>query len=99
MTNLRTKVDDLDFVRLKTVPIDLNKLSDVVDNDAVKNTNFKALKTKVDSLEKKIPDAAILMHINQYNTDKQNLEKKIGMLIKNTKYKWFSAYKCFEYKN
>ena len=24
----------------------------------------------------KIPDATALIHINQYNTDKQNLEKK-----------------------
>ena len=44
----------------------------------VQNTKFKRLKTKVNSLEKKIPDAttdAILIYINQYNTDKQNLEK------------------------
>ena len=26
----------------------------------------------------KIPDATTIIHINQYNTDKQNLEKKIG---------------------
>ena len=26
----------------------------------------------------KIPDATALIHINQYNTDKQNLEKKNG---------------------
>ena len=36
------------------------------------------LETKVNSLEKKIPDATTLIHINQYNTDKQNLDKKIG---------------------
>ena len=28
--------------------------------------------------QKKIPYATALIHINQYNTDKQNLEKKIG---------------------
>ena len=46
---------------------------------------MKLLKYKIqhtknisNSLEKKIPDAATLIHINQYNTDKQNLEKKIG---------------------
>ena len=31
----------------------------------------------MNNLEKKIPDATTLIHINQYNTDKQNLEKKI----------------------
>ena len=38
--------------------------------------------TKVNSSEKEIPDATTLIHINQYNTDKQNLEKKMKMLIK-----------------
>ena len=32
--------------------------------------------TNVNNLENKIPDATVLIHINQYNTDKQNLEKK-----------------------
>ena len=76
LNNLKTKLDDLDVEKLKTVPIELKKLSDAVDNDLVKNTKFNTLKTKVNSLEKKIPDATTLIHINQYNTDKQNLEKK-----------------------
>ena len=29
-------------------------------------------------MEKKIPDATTLIYINQCNTDKQSLEKKIG---------------------
>ena len=78
LNNLNTKVDDLDIVKLKTVLADLKKLSDVVDNEVVKNTKFNTLKTKVNNLEKKIPDGATLIHINQYNTDKQILEKKIG---------------------
>ena len=44
----------------------------------LKKTRFNKLKTKVNNLEKKIPDANRLIHITQYNTDKQNLEKKIG---------------------
>ena len=99
MNNLKTKVDGLDVGKLKTVHVDLKKLSNVVDNEVVKNTKFKTLKTKVNSLEKKIPDATNSMHKNQYNTDKQNLEKKLEMLIKNTKYKWFSDYNCSEYRN
>ena len=55
----------------------LKKLSDVVDNEVVKNRTFNTLKLKVNNSEKKIPDATILIHINQYNTGKQNLEKKI----------------------
>ena len=81
LNNLKIKVDDLDVGKLKTVPIDL-KLSDAVDNDAVKNKKFNTLKTKVNSLGKKIPDATTLIHIYQCNTDKQNLETKIGDINK-----------------
>ena len=63
------------------------------------NTKFNTLKTKVNSLQKKIPHATTLIHKNQYNTDKGNLEKKIEMLIKNTRHKQFSDHNCFEYKN
>ena len=76
LNNLKTKIDDLDVGKLKTAPVDLKKLSDVVDNEVVKNTKFNSLKTKVNKLDKKIPDATTLIHINQYNTDKHNLEKK-----------------------
>ena len=78
LDNLKTKLDDLDFGKLKTVSADLKKLSDIVTNVVIKNTKFDTLKTKVNSLEKKIPDVTTLIHINQYNTDKQNLEEKIG---------------------
>ena len=77
MNNLKTKVDDLDVGKLKTVPVDLKKLSDVIENEVVKNREFNTLKTKVNRSENKIPEATTLIYINQYNTDKQNLEKKI----------------------
>ena len=54
----------------------MKKLSDEVGNEVVKNTKFNTLKSKVNNLEKKIPDATTLIHINQYNIEKQNLEKK-----------------------
>ena len=47
MNNLKTKVDDLDVGKLQTVPVDLKKLSDVVDNEVVKNMKSNILKTKV----------------------------------------------------
>ena len=78
MNNLKINADDLDVGKFKTVPVGLKKLSDVVDNELVKSTKSNALKTKVNRLEKKIPDATTLIHINQYNIGKQNLEKKIG---------------------
>ena len=68
----------------------MKKLSDVVDNEVGKNTKFNTPKTKVNSLEKRIPDPTTLIHLSQYNTDKQNLEKKkLEMVIKDTRDKWF----------
>ena len=63
---------------MKTVPIDLKKFNGVVNKEVVKNTKFNKLNTKVNKLERKIPDTTTLIHINQYNTDKQTLEKNIG---------------------
>ena len=80
--DLKTNVDDLDVDKLKTVPVDLKKLSEVVDNEVVKNKKFNALKTKVNNLEKISPDRSNLIHINQWNTDKQNLEREVGDIDK-----------------
>ena len=65
VNNLKTKKDDLDVGKLKAVPVDLKISSDVVDNEAVKNTKYNTLKTKVNNLKKIIPDTTTLIHINQ----------------------------------
>ena len=83
LNNLKTKVDNLAVGKLKTVPADLKNLSDLVKNEVVKNINVNTLKTKVNNLGKKILDATTLTHINQYPTNKKNIEKKLDMLIKN----------------
>ena len=59
LNNLETKVDDLDVGKLKAVPVELKKTSDVVDNEVAKNTKFNTLKTYVNNLEKTIADATI----------------------------------------
>ena len=83
---------------MKAVP-NLKKLSDIVHNEDVKNTKFITQKTKVNNLEKTIPDAITLIHIDQYKIDKQNLEEKIRDIDKKSaKCNWFSEYNCFEYK-
>ena len=53
-TNLaafKTEVDKIDADKLKTVPVDLAKLSNVVKNDVVKKTDYS---TKVTSIEAQI---------------------------------------------
>ena len=64
LNNLETKVDDLDVGELKSISVELKNLSDVEVNEVVKNTKFDKLKTKVNNLEKKIPDATTIIHIN-----------------------------------
>ena len=46
----KTKVHHLDVGKLKTFPIDLKKLSHIVDNNVVQNTKFDIVKTEVNSL-------------------------------------------------
>ena len=53
MKKLKTKVDILEVGKLKIVPVDFIKLSDVVDNELAKNIKFSTLKVKVNNLEKK----------------------------------------------
>ena len=64
--NLKTNVDDSDFGKLNTVPVDLKRLSYVVDNEVVKNIKFNTLKMRLNKLDKKVPDATTLICINQY---------------------------------
>ena len=66
-----------DADKLKTVPIDLKKLSDVVDVENVKKLYM--IISKVDDIEGKI--ASTTWHINksQYDEDKQTLEKRLNV--------------------
>ena len=40
---LKLDIDKLDIGKLKTAPVDLNKLSDIVKNEAVKKTEYDEL--------------------------------------------------------
>ena len=51
LASLKTKVDKIDPDKLKTVPADLAKLSNVVKNDFVKKTEYIKLVTKVDNID------------------------------------------------
>ena len=73
LKNLETKLDDLCVCKLKTVPVDLNTLRDVADNEVVKSKNLNTLKIKVNNIDERNPDATTLIHINQYNTQKNEL--------------------------
>ena len=51
LAGLKSEVDKIDTDKLKTVPDDLAKLSNLVKNDAVKKTDYNTLKTKVDAID------------------------------------------------
>ena len=46
LNNLKTKVNDLDVVKMKTVPVDLKKISDLLDNEIAENTLKKKVNKK-----------------------------------------------------
>ena len=53
LASLKTEVDKLDVDKLKPVPGDLAKLSNVVENDVVKKTEYNKLVCKVDNIDTK----------------------------------------------
>ena len=48
---LKVEVDNIDTDKLKTVPNDLAKLSNVVQNVVVTKTDYNTLKNKVDTID------------------------------------------------
>ena len=51
LATLKTEVDKIDADKLKTVPFDLAKLSNVVKNDVIKKTEYNKLVAKVDNID------------------------------------------------
>ena len=51
LASFKTEVDKIDVDKLKTVPVDLTKLSYVAKNDVVKKTEYDKLVTKVDNID------------------------------------------------
>ena len=95
---LKTEVDKIDTDKLKTVPDDLAKLSNIVKNEVVKKTDFSAdnyvtrtkfstdsnlLDDKIDKVEKKIPDVSGLATRRNVTTLVNNLNNKIDNLKNN----------------
>ena len=79
---LKTEVDEIDTDKLKTVPDDLAKLSNVVKNDVVKNTEYNALKTKVDGIDTFafITKTKFTAYTNALDDKIDKIDKKIPVL-------------------
>ena len=55
LSNLKSKVDELDANKLLPVPVDLSKLSEVVKSDVVKK-NIYIYNAKIKTIEYKVRD-------------------------------------------
>ena len=70
LANLKTEVDKLDIDKLKPLPDDVSKLSNVVTNEVVKRTDYNV---KITEIENKIPNINNLATKTALNT----IENKI----------------------
>ena len=83
LASSKNKVHKIDIDKLVLVPVDLNKLSDVVKNGVVKKTAYHKLVSKVKTI-----DTSGFVLKTKYQSDKAELEKKISDvndLVKETK--------------
>ena len=77
LASLKTEVDKIDADKLKAVPVDLAKLSNLVKNDVVKKTEYNKLVTKVDNI-----DTTNFVKKNKYEKEGSDFEDKINKIDK-----------------
>ena len=84
LASLKTKEENLDVDKVKTVPSDLSKLTNVVDNDVIKKTVYDKLVIKVNIIYIKILSTSGLVTKRQSDSDKQGPENNMEDVEKNT---------------
>ena len=72
LANVKSEVDKLEIDKLKPVPTDFSKLSNVVTHDVVKKVDYNKLANKVDNI-----DTSDLVKKTDYNTKITEIEGKI----------------------
>ena len=77
LASLKAEVDKIDVEKLKTVPVDLSKLSNVVKNEVVNKIVYDKFVIKVNNI-----DTSELVLKTKYDTDKSDIEKKLVMQAK-----------------
>ena len=77
LASLKTEVDIIDADKLKTVLVDLAKLSNVVKNVVIKKTEYNKLVTKVDNI-----DTTNFVSRTKYEKDGTDFEDKIDKIDK-----------------
>ena len=103
---LKTEVHKIDADKLKTTPTDLAKLTNAIENDVVKKTDYN---TKVTSIEAqtavltkntadnlanitklKASDTNSFVNKTKFSADNNTLDDKIDGVEKKPRYKWIS---------
>ena len=51
LVSLKSETDKLDIGKLETTPVDISKLSDVIKNEIVKNTEYNELVREVNAIQ------------------------------------------------
>ena len=77
LASLKTEVDKIDADKLKIVPVDLAKLSNVVKNDVIKKTEYDKLVAKVNGI-----DNTNFVSRTKYEKDGADFEDKINKIDK-----------------
>ena len=77
LASLKTEVDKIDADKLRTVPVDLAKLSYVVKNDVIKKTEYDKLVAKVNGI-----DNTSFVSRTKYEKDGSDFEGRIGKIDK-----------------
>ena len=73
LASLKTEVEKIDAGKLKTVPVDLAKLSNVVKNDVIKKTEYDKLVAKLNGI-----DNTNFVSRTKYKQDGADIEDKIN---------------------
>ena len=103
---LKTEVDKIDVHKLKTTPVDLAKLTNAVENDLVKKTDYNAKVTSIegqiagitkntidnlaDITKLKAVDTNSFVNRTKFSADTNALDDKIDGVEKKNRYKWIS---------
>ena len=74
---MKAKIDKIDVDKLKTVPVDLSKLSNIVKNEVFKKTVYDKLVAKLSNI-----DTTGFILKAKYDTDKSDFDKKLVMQTK-----------------
>ena len=106
LTALKTDIDKIDTDKLKTTPADLAKLTNAIENDVVKKTDYNTKVTSIEALiagltkntvdnladitRLKATDTNSFVTTTKFSADTNTLDDKIDGVEKNTRYKWIS---------